>query len=93
MDTWERTHHRCWHRHIIGQRALYLLNRCLAMLLWRYQCRSCGTIRKVKLENSCTVYPWDGQGPDPNAPVPLCPVCADEHYEHWAEMWSYARGW
>jgi hypothetical protein len=26
--------------------------------------------------------------PDPNAPVPLCRDCAEEHHAYWNEMWS-----
>jgi hypothetical protein len=32
-----------------------------------------------------------GEPPDPNRCPWLCPACAAEHQEYWAEMWSYAR--
>jgi hypothetical protein len=61
-----------------------------AVTIWRQKpiCQNCGTLWGLKLADSCTAYPWDGKGRDPNAPVLLCPRCSEDHYEHWHEMWS-----
>lgn len=55
-------------------------------------CERCGCPDGVELEASCTAYPWDGKGPNPNRPRQLCRPCAKEHYAFWAEMWAHARG-
>lgn len=55
-------------------------------------CMRCDTPEGVEMRPSYTAYHWNGEGKDPNADVPLCPVCFEEHREYWNEMWSYARG-
>lgn len=31
--------------------------------------------------------------PDPNAPIPLCPGCAEDHHKYWDDTWAeYYRG-
>jgi len=51
-----------------------------------YQCRD----QDIQLEPSRTAYPWDGQGEDPNRPIPLCRPCAEEHHKHWDAMGGQA---
>jgi hypothetical protein len=47
----------------------------------------------VRWHSSRTMYHWDGVGEDPNQPVALCPACAEEHHEHWDDMWSNVPGY
>jgi len=48
---------------------------------------------EVQLESSRTMYDWDGKGLDPNADVPLCINCAEEHHKYWDERWNdYYQG-
>jgi len=59
------------------------------------ECMRCKTTEGVKMESSRTAYhtdlPFDH--PDnPNADVPLCPDCAEEHHEFWSDMWSNVPG-
>lgn len=56
------------------------------------KCAKCGTGFSVQLEDSRTMYNWEGEGEDPNAPIPLCPQCAKEHHENWDDMWSNVPG-
>jgi hypothetical protein len=58
-------------------------------------CSHCGSTEGVELEDSRTSYSheptawdWIVETPDPNAPVPLCRVCAVEHHAYWDEMWA-----
>lgn len=37
------------------------------------------------------MYPWDGEGEDPNRSRLLCRQCADFHYSYWDEMWAEYR--
>jgi hypothetical protein len=55
-------------------------------------CAQCGTNKHVRLEPSRTQYHWDGEGEDPNADVPLCPPCAEEHRAYWNERWEEYYG-
>jgi hypothetical protein len=56
------------------------------------KCLRCETSEAVEMRPSYTAYHWNGEGQNPNADVPLCPACFEEHREYWNEMWSYARG-
>lgn len=57
------------------------------------QCSRCEAVEGVCLESSRTAYHWDGvTGLNPNAPVLLCRPCAEDHHEHWDEMWSHVHG-
>lgn len=56
------------------------------------KCMRCNTTDAVEMRPSYTAYHWNGEGENPNADVPLCPECFEEHREYWNEMWSYARG-
>lgn len=51
-------------------------------------CLSCGETDGVALEGADTAYSPTEEDPDPNAPVPLCRSCAEEHHAHWKEMWD-----
>ena len=53
-----------------------------------FVCANCGSTTGVELESSRTAYAWDGQGVDPNANVPLCRPCAEQHHEYWDEQWA-----
>ena len=68
------------------------------------KCEMCGkkngTIRlidgefvklSVELHAAATMYDWNGEGDDPNAPLSLCQFCADCYDEHWNEMWKEYR--
>ena len=37
---------------------------------------------------SHTIYPWNGVGKNPNRNRFLCPECAEEHEQYWAQMWG-----
>lgn len=56
------------------------------------RCMNCGAVDSVDMRPSYTAYHWNGEGDNPNADVPLCPDCFEEHREYWSEMWSHARG-
>lgn len=46
--------------------------------------------------SSMTAYVWDKDKEpdrDPNAPLFLCPECAEEYTENMREMWDAARGY
>ena len=47
---------------------------CSHIVLWR--------------TSAMTAYPWDGEGPDPNRPMSLCPECSAGYRDHWKEMWD-----
>lgn len=51
-------------------------------------CRACGSNKHVHLESSRTAYLWNGEGEDPNAPIPLCRPCAKIHHDNWDEQWK-----
>ncbi len=51
-------------------------------------CSRCGATLGVSWADSRTMYHWDGNGLNPNAPVPLCPECTEDHDDYWDEMWS-----
>jgi hypothetical protein len=60
-------------------------------------CLRCGTTEGVELESSRTMYPTEPPTwlervadieTDPNAPIPLCRECAEEHHDHWNGMWA-----
>lgn len=54
-------------------------------------CVRCESTEGVKLEDSRTMYHFDGKigsEDDPNRPIPLCRECAAEHHEHWDSMWA-----
>ena len=63
-------------------------------------CGVCESTEGVKYRDSCTAYEskpltyWDrilldGQAPpNPNAPIPLCEPCAEDHFAFWLEMWD-----
>lgn len=57
-------------------------------------CECCGhTTRTVTMEDSRTMYDWDGVGEDPNRAKALCSMCAIEHHEYWDDMWDqYYQG-
>jgi hypothetical protein len=52
------------------------------------RCLNCGSAEGVEMESSRTMYHWEGEGPDPNRPLPLCRECAKEHHENWDDQWS-----
>ena len=43
---------------------------------------------EVQPELSRTRYHWNGNEPDPNAPIPLCRSCARAHHDHWDRQWA-----
>jgi hypothetical protein len=51
-------------------------------------CLGCGETEGVALEGADTAYCPTEEDPDPNAPIPLCRSCAEEHHAHWKEMWD-----
>ena len=62
-------------------------------------CLRCGSTVEVLMECSRTSYDTsrvrtryerilEPNPPDPNAPIPLCRECAEDHHEYWDEMWS-----
>ena len=51
-------------------------------------CGRCGSRDQVKLESARTQYCPSETDPDPNADVPLCRPCAEEHHDYWNEMWN-----
>ena len=55
-----------------------------------YRCECCKrTVEDDQdLTPSMTCYAWDGKGEDPNRPFLLCEECAEEHVEHWSNMWG-----
>ena len=55
-------------------------------------CSRCGSTERVARHPSRTAYQWDGEGRDPNAPIALCPPCAQEYNEDMDDMWAAARG-
>jgi len=79
-------------------RRVTLSDRWIAVFLWKEKpyCARCKAWRGVKLRGSCTAYHWEGKWEDPenpNKPVLLCDLCAEEHYEYWDDMWQeYNRG-
>lgn len=58
----------------------------------KIRCLRCETDEGVTMQPSYTAYHWDGTGPNPNADLPLCKECGEEHYEYMMELWSHARG-
>jgi hypothetical protein len=64
-----------------------------AIFVWRVfpWCEHCKSICHLKLEGSRTLYNFDGNWCDPknpNRPLFLCRRCAEDHHNHWDEMWS-----
>jgi hypothetical protein len=56
-------------------------------------CLRCEATEGVELEDSRTQYDWDGEGRNPNAPIPLCKKCAEVHHEEWDSRWDeYNQG-
>lgn len=56
-------------------------------------CANCGSQEEIRLENARTLYTQKEGEPDPNAPIPFCRPCAQEHHDHWDELWdSYHSG-
>lgn len=54
-------------------------------------CLCCYGTEGVEMESSRTQYHFKGEigGPDdPNRPIPLCRECAEEHHQHWNDMWA-----
>ncbi len=64
-------------------------------------CYGCGSHSEVTLQDARTAYEkprltalerleYDALEPlpDPNATIPLCPDCAEEHHQHWDDMWA-----
>jgi len=51
-------------------------------------CWRCNSMKDVRLESSRTACAWDGVGEDPNADVPLCRPCAEEHHYWWDAQWD-----
>ena len=51
-------------------------------------CAHCGSREQVTLEDARTQYCETEENPDPNADIPYCRSCAEEHHEHWDEMWD-----
>jgi len=43
------------------------------------------------LTDSRTMYEWDGEGDDPNAPLALCPACSLSYTEEMADRWAEYR--
>jgi hypothetical protein len=51
-------------------------------------CERCGNKEGVELEDSRTMYHWDGKGENPNRSVFLCRACAEDHHDFWEAQWS-----
>jgi hypothetical protein len=51
-------------------------------------CARCGSREGVEMESARTAYEPTEKDPDPNADIPYCRSCAEEHHEHWDEMWA-----
>jgi hypothetical protein len=55
-------------------------------------CERCERSGATK-QPSLTAYEWDGKGEDPNRDPWLCEECAEDHREHWKNMWDeYNQG-
>lgn len=48
----------------------------------------CDTTEGVQMESARTAYHWDGKGDNPNAPIPYCRPCADDHHAYWDDQWA-----
>lgn len=60
----------------------------------RLQCEACEGFDEVMMEDSRTMYPWDGDADDPNNPnrdIALCSTCAKSHHEYWDDRWAQYR--
>lgn len=66
-------------------------------------CLCCGLEdESVELASSCTQYETPIQTryerilevppEDPNAPIPLCPPCAEDHYANMSQAWNEYYG-
>ena len=55
-------------------------------------CARCGTLEGVRSRPAATAYHWDGEGENPNAPVPLCVCCVEEYYEYYQDLWDTYHG-
>lgn len=59
-------------------------------------CARCGNTIGVLLEDSRTMYLFDGElgsSDDPNKPIPFCRPCASDHHAYWDDVWNdYHRG-
>lgn len=54
-------------------------------------CSTCGKTDGVGFEGADTAYGPTKEEPDPNAPLPLCRSCAEDHHAHWDAMWAEYR--
>lgn len=57
-------------------------------------CESCGADggeHIIRWEDGRTMYVPTLEDPFPNKPVALCQPCADEHHEHWDDMFAEAN--
>lgn len=57
----------------------------------RLACLRCETTDGIEMESSRTCYHYEGEidsPDDPNRPIPLCRLCAEEHHQHWSNMWA-----
>jgi hypothetical protein len=48
----------------------------------------CEETQGLQLEDSRTMYYWNGDGDDPNSPILLCRECARAHHSWWDEQWA-----
>jgi hypothetical protein len=56
-------------------------------------CLACAITEGVEMESSRTRYPHGPNGENPNADIPLCRKCAEDHHSYWDEEWDqYHRG-
>lgn len=72
---------------------LILSDRVKAWVVWKRwpRCEHCRSFWGLRLEDSRTMYHYEGkwENPDnPNRPVLLCNDCAETHHEHWDDMWA-----
>ena len=51
-------------------------------------CACCGSRGGVKMEDARTMYNQEEGEPDPNADIPLCRPCTEEHHAHWDDTWA-----
>jgi hypothetical protein len=57
-------------------------------------CIRCDSTDGVQMEDSRTMYHFEGEldsPEDPNKPIPLCRPCAADHHAYWNERWDDYR--
>lgn len=84
-----------WKSALFNIAAILFCVGAVARILWDRipRCEHCKTMKGLGYEDSRTMYPWNGEGKNPNAPWLLCKRCAEMHHDYWDDMWDeYNRG-